>query len=81
MDQDDKTGEAATSVEELTLYNMLLPDAAYEIIADKRCLSSPSNGADSVLDFTLLSSMCHPLSGFSGHARPISPPLPQWATM
>ena len=27
MDQDDKTGEVATSVEELTLYNMLLPNA------------------------------------------------------
>ena len=49
MDQDGKTGEVATSVEELTLYNMLLPNAAYEIIADKRCLSSPSNGADRVI--------------------------------
>jgi hypothetical protein len=49
MDQDDKTGEVATSVEEFTRYNMLLPNAAYEIIADKRCLSSPSNGADRVL--------------------------------
>ena len=44
MDQDDNTGKAGTSVEELALYNMLLPDAAYEIIADKGCLSSPSNG-------------------------------------
>jgi hypothetical protein len=35
MDQDDKTGEVATSIEELAVYNMLLSEALYEILADK----------------------------------------------
>jgi hypothetical protein len=56
MDQDDKPGEVATSVEEFTRYDMLLPNAAYEIIADKRCLSSPSNGARVAL--TVLEAIC-----------------------
>ena len=35
MDQNDKTGEVTTSIEELAVYNMLLSEAIYEILADK----------------------------------------------
>jgi hypothetical protein len=35
MDQNDKTGEVTTSIEELAVYNMLLSEALYEILADK----------------------------------------------
>ena len=35
MQQDDKTGEVTTSIEELAVYNMLLSEAIYEILADK----------------------------------------------
>ena len=35
MNQDDKTGEVTTSIEELTVYNMLLSEAIYELLADK----------------------------------------------
>ena len=35
MNQNDKTGEVTTSIEELAVYNMLLSEALYEILADK----------------------------------------------
>jgi hypothetical protein len=35
MDQNDKTGEVTTSVEELAIYNMLLSEALFEILAGK----------------------------------------------
>jgi hypothetical protein len=35
MDQNDKTGEVTTSIEELAVYNMLLSEAIYELLADK----------------------------------------------
>jgi hypothetical protein len=35
MQQDDKTGEVTTSIEELAVYNMLLSEAIYELLADK----------------------------------------------
>ena len=35
MDQNDKTGEVTTSIEELAVYNMLLSEALYELLADK----------------------------------------------
>jgi len=35
MQQDNKTGEVTTSIEELAIYNMLLSEAIYEILADK----------------------------------------------
>jgi len=35
MDQDDKTGDVTTSIEELAVYNMLLSEALYELLADK----------------------------------------------
>src|ERR1035441_3008091 len=39
MEQDDKTGEVTTSIEELALYNMLLTEAIYELLADKGVLN------------------------------------------
>jgi hypothetical protein len=39
MQQDDKTGEVTTSIEELAIYNMLLSEAIYEILADKGIFS------------------------------------------
>lgn len=39
MHQDNKTGEVTTSIEELAVYNMLLTEAIYEILADKGILS------------------------------------------
>jgi hypothetical protein len=38
MQQDNKTGEVTTSIEELALYNILLSEAIYEILADKGIL-------------------------------------------
>jgi hypothetical protein len=38
MDQDAKTGEVIASIEELAIYNMLLSEAIYEILADKGIL-------------------------------------------
>ena len=35
MEQNDKTGEVTTSIEELAVYNMLLSEAIYELLADK----------------------------------------------
>jgi hypothetical protein len=35
MQQDDKTGEVTASIEELAVYNMLLSEALFEILADK----------------------------------------------
>ena len=35
MENDAKTGEVTTSIEELAVYNMLLSEAIYEILADK----------------------------------------------
>jgi len=35
MEQNDKTGEVTTSIEELAVYNMLLTEAIYELLADK----------------------------------------------
>ncbi len=35
MVQNDKTGEVTTSIEELAVYNMLLSEAIYELLADK----------------------------------------------
>jgi hypothetical protein len=39
MDQDGKTGEVTTSPEELAVYNMLLSEAIYELLADKGILT------------------------------------------
>jgi hypothetical protein len=39
MEQDNKTGDVTTSIEELAVYNMLLSEAIYEILADKGILS------------------------------------------
>jgi hypothetical protein len=39
MDQNDKTGEVTTSIEELALYNIVLTEAIYELLADKGILS------------------------------------------
>jgi hypothetical protein len=39
MDQNDKTGEVTTSIEELALYNMLLSEAVYELLAEKGILT------------------------------------------
>jgi hypothetical protein len=39
MDQSDKTGEMTTSVEELVIYNMLLSEALFEILADKSLIT------------------------------------------
>lgn len=39
MDQNDKTGEVTTSIEELALYNMVLTEAIYELLADKGVLN------------------------------------------
>jgi hypothetical protein len=39
MEQDKKTGEVTTSIEELAVYNMLLSEAIFEILADKGILS------------------------------------------
>jgi hypothetical protein len=35
MEHDDRTGEVTTSIEELAIYNMLLSEALFEILADK----------------------------------------------
>ena len=35
MNQDEKTGEVTTTIEELAVYNMLLTEAIYELLADK----------------------------------------------
>jgi len=39
MQQDNKTGEVTTSIEELAIYNMVLSEAIYEILADKGILN------------------------------------------
>jgi hypothetical protein len=39
MDQNEKTGEVTSSIEELAVYNMLLSEAIYELLADKGILS------------------------------------------
>jgi hypothetical protein len=39
MDQNDKTGEVTASIEELAIYNMLLTEAIYELLADKGILT------------------------------------------
>jgi hypothetical protein len=39
MDHNDKTGGVTTSIEELAIYNMLLSEAIYELLADKGVLS------------------------------------------
>jgi hypothetical protein len=39
MDQNTKTGEVTTSVEELVIYNMLLSEALFEILADKSLIT------------------------------------------
>ena len=39
MQQDDKRGDVTTSIEELALYNMLLTEAIYELLADKGVLN------------------------------------------
>ena len=39
MEQNDKTGEVTTSIEELAVYNMLLSEAIYELLADKGVLN------------------------------------------
>lgn len=36
---DAKTGEVTASIEELAVYNMLLSEAIYELLADKGVLS------------------------------------------
>jgi hypothetical protein len=38
MQQNIKTGEVTTSIEELAIYHMLLSKATYEILADKGIL-------------------------------------------
>jgi hypothetical protein len=35
MENDAKTGKVTTSIEELAVYNMLLTEAIYELLADK----------------------------------------------
>jgi len=35
MDHNAKTGEVTTTIEELAVYNMLLSEAIYELLADK----------------------------------------------
>ena len=35
MENDAKTGEVTSSIEELAIYNMLLSEAIYELLADK----------------------------------------------
>ena len=35
VNQDDKTGEVTTSVEELAIYSMTLSEALYQLLADK----------------------------------------------
>jgi len=35
MQHDEKTGEVTSSIEELAIYNMLLSEALFEILADK----------------------------------------------
>jgi hypothetical protein len=39
MDQNEKTSEVTTSIEELALYNMLLSEAVYELLAEKGILT------------------------------------------
>ena len=39
MMEEKKTDDVTTSIEELTLYNMLLSEAIYEILADKGILN------------------------------------------
>jgi lipoate synthase len=39
MDQNDKTGEVTTSIEEPALYNMVLTEAIYELLAEKGILT------------------------------------------
>jgi hypothetical protein len=35
VEQDDKTGEVTAAIQELAVYNMLLSEAVFEILADK----------------------------------------------
>ena len=35
MDQNAKTGEVSASIEEIAVYNMLLSEALFELLADK----------------------------------------------
>ena len=39
MNQNDKTGVVTTSIEELAIYNMVLTEAIYELLADKGVLN------------------------------------------
>lgn len=39
MEQNEKTGEVTTSIEELALYNMLLTEVIYELLAEKGILT------------------------------------------
>jgi hypothetical protein len=39
MDQNAKTGEVTSSVEELVIYSMLLSEALFEILADKSLIT------------------------------------------
>jgi hypothetical protein len=39
MLSDPKTGEVTASIEELTVYNMLLSEALFEVLADKGLLT------------------------------------------
>jgi lipoate synthase len=39
MQQDNQTGEVTTSIEELAIYNMVLTEAIYELLADKGVLN------------------------------------------
>jgi hypothetical protein len=39
MQQNSNSGEVTTSIEELAVYNMLLSEAIYEILADKGILN------------------------------------------
>jgi hypothetical protein len=39
MRQDNKTGEVTASIEDLAVYNMLLSEAIFEILADKGILT------------------------------------------
>jgi hypothetical protein len=39
MQQDNKSGEVTASIEDLAVYNMLLSEALFEILADKGILT------------------------------------------
>ncbi len=39
MEHDEKTGEVTASIEELAVYNMMLSEAIFEILADKGILT------------------------------------------